>query len=84
MNIQDINYDHKAISEFGLNIVAALPYVKAAYAYSLEGKLYVRDNPLINRYFLKQIVITSYSIHYTKLYESTYSGYAFLTICMPY
>lgn len=55
MNIQDINYDHKAISEFGLNIVAVLPYVKAAYAYSLEGKLYVRDNPLINRYFLKQM-----------------------------
>ncbi|GGG02859.1 ATPase [Paenibacillus aceti] len=55
MNIQDINYDHKAINEFGLKIVAALPYVKAAYAYSLEGKLYVRDNPLINRYFLKQM-----------------------------
>lgn len=55
MNIQDINYDHKAINEFGLKIIAALPYVKAAYAYSLEGKLYVRDNPLINRYFLKQM-----------------------------
>lgn len=55
MNMQDINYDYKGLKEFGLNIVAVLPLVKAAYAYSLEGKLYVRDNPLINRHFLKNM-----------------------------
>lgn len=55
MNMQDINYDYKGLKEFGFNIVAALPLVKAAYAYSLEGKLYVRDNPLVNRYFIKEM-----------------------------
>lgn len=55
MNMQDINYDYKGLKEFGFNIVAALPLVKAAYASALEGKLYIRDNPLVNRYFLKDM-----------------------------
>lgn len=55
MNIQDINYDYKGFKEFGFNIVASLPLIKAAYAYSLEGKLYVRDNPLVNKYFLREV-----------------------------
>ncbi|MMZ67890.1 hypothetical protein D1872_305210 [compost metagenome] len=55
MNMQDIHYDYKGLKEFGFNIVAALPLVKAAYASALEGKLYIRDNPLVNRYFLKDM-----------------------------
>ncbi|GAA0136992.1 hypothetical protein YSY43_38330 [Paenibacillus sp. YSY-4.3] len=55
MNVQDINYDYKGFKEFGFNIVASLPLIKAAYASSLEGKLYVRDNPLVNKYFLREM-----------------------------
>lgn len=55
MNTQDIRFDYKVINELGFNIVAALPLVKEAYARALEGKLYVKDNPLINKYFLKEI-----------------------------
>lgn len=55
MNMQDIKFDYKVYKEFGFNIVAALPLVKAACADMLEGRMYIRDNPLINRHFNKEI-----------------------------
>ncbi|HEX9058749.1 MAG TPA: ATPase [Clostridia bacterium] len=55
MNLQDIEFDYKVINESGFNIVAALPLVKALTARALEGRLYVKDNPLINKYFKKEI-----------------------------
>ncbi|MCJ8011829.1 hypothetical protein MUG84_08745 [Paenibacillus sp. KQZ6P-2] len=55
MNLQDLQYDYQVMKELGFNIVAALPLVKAASAYALEGKLYVRDNPLMNKYWLKEM-----------------------------
>lgn len=55
MNLQDIKYDYKVLTEQGFKIVAALPLVKAALADSLDGKLYVKDNSLTNRHFIKEL-----------------------------
>ncbi|WP_223068036.1 hypothetical protein [Paenibacillus caui] len=55
MNLQDLKYDYKGLGEYGFNIAAAIPLVKAAYAASLEGKLYVKDNALVNKYFMKEV-----------------------------
>lgn len=55
MNLQDITFDYKVIREAGFNLVAALPLVKAATELALEGKLYIKDDPLINKYFKKEM-----------------------------
>lgn len=55
MNLQDIEFDHKVFTQSGFQIAAALPLVKGAYARALEGKLYVKDNPLVNKYFHKEL-----------------------------
>ncbi len=55
MNLQDIEFDYRVINESGFKIVAALPFVKEAVESALEGKIYVKDNPFVNKYFKKQI-----------------------------
>jgi hypothetical protein len=55
MNLLDIEFDYKVFTEAGLKVVAALPMVKAAASRTLEGRLYVKDNPIINKYFQKAI-----------------------------
>lgn len=56
MNMQDLKFDNKSITELGFNIVASLPLIKGANARALEGRLYVKDNPIINKYFNKEII----------------------------
>jgi len=55
MNLQDIEFDFDAFKECGINVIAALPLVKGASARANQGKLYVKDNPIVNKYFLKEI-----------------------------
>ncbi|NLD47415.1 MAG: ATPase [Clostridiaceae bacterium] len=55
MNLQDVVFDYRAITDSGFKIVAALPLVKSATSRALEGRLYVKDNPFINKYFNKEI-----------------------------
>lgn len=55
MNLQDIQYDYKVLKENGFQIAAALPLVRAASASALNGQLYVKDNPLVNKYFMKEL-----------------------------
>lgn len=55
MNLHDLKFDYKAMNQMGFNIVAALPFVKSAYEYALEGRLYVRDSHITNKYFMKEI-----------------------------
>jgi hypothetical protein len=55
MNLLDIKFDYKVITELGFTIVAALPLVKGAIAKSMEGKLYTKDTPIFNKYFIKEI-----------------------------
>lgn len=55
MNLQDIQYDYKALRELGFNIAAVLPLVKAATSSALDGKLYVKDHPLINKTFKREM-----------------------------
>jgi len=52
-----INYDYKVFKENGFKIVAALPFVKAAHTNPLEGKLYVKDNPVMDKHYIKNINI---------------------------
>ncbi len=55
MNLQETGYDFDIIKKLKFNIVAALPIAKGAITDSYEGRMYIRDNPLVNRYFEEQI-----------------------------
>lgn len=55
MNLQNLEFDYEALKELGFQIVAALPLVKTAVARAHEGKLYVKDNPLVNKYFMREL-----------------------------
>ena len=54
MNLQDLQYDYSACKKFGLNIAAYLPFVKRAVSNSLEGNLYIKDEPVVDKYFAQQ------------------------------
>ncbi|MCL1975593.1 MAG: ATPase [Firmicutes bacterium] len=55
MNMQDIKYDFSMIKKLKFKIVAGLPLIKGAAADALEGKLYIKDNSLVNNLFKKEI-----------------------------
>jgi MinD-like ATPase involved in chromosome partitioning or flagellar assembly len=55
MNMQDIKYDFSIIKKLQLNVVAGLPLVKGAAADALEGKLYIKDNTLVNSLYKKEL-----------------------------
>lgn len=55
MNMQDIKYDFSMIKKLQLNIVASFPLAKGAAADALEGKLYIKDNTLINNQYKKEL-----------------------------
>ncbi|MCL1905642.1 MAG: ATPase [Clostridiales bacterium] len=55
MNMQDIKYDFNTIKKLRLNVVAGLPLVKGAAADALEGKLYIKDNPLASNLYKREI-----------------------------
>lgn len=55
MNLLDLNFDYKIISDMGFTIFAALPQVKDAVAKALEGKLYLKDASIINKYFIREL-----------------------------
>ncbi|OMF94249.1 hypothetical protein [Paenibacillus sp. FSL R7-0337] len=55
MNLHEIGLDYKVFKQMGFQIAAALPFVKAAAAYTQDGKLYVKDHPLQNKAFMKEM-----------------------------
>jgi len=55
MNVLEMNFDFKVFRESGFQIAAVFPFAKGTYARALEGKLYVKDNPVVNKYFMKEI-----------------------------
>lgn len=55
MNVMGFDYDFKIMEEMGFNIVAKIPFVKSAFTYALEGRIYVKDNPLINKFFRREL-----------------------------
>ena len=55
MNVQDSGYDFDVVKQMRFNIAAELPLVKGATTDSYEGRLYLRDNPLVNQYFADQV-----------------------------
>ncbi|MCL6605681.1 MAG: hypothetical protein K6T94_22695 [Paenibacillus sp.] len=55
MNLQNIEFDYKVMKETGFHIAAALPLVKDAVTCAHEGKLYIKDSPIVNKYFKKDI-----------------------------
>ncbi|GGH10969.1 ATPase [Paenibacillus segetis] len=65
MNLQSIEFDYKVLQETGFQISAAFPLVKDATARAHKGKLYVKDNPLLNKHFRKEM--HKLADHLTKL-----------------
>ncbi len=55
MNVQDNGFDYSVIRNMNFKVVAMLPSVNGAITDSYEGRLYIRDNPLVNRYFAEQL-----------------------------
>lgn len=55
VNRQNLVFDYSAYEGLGLNIRASLPFVKGALADSLDMKIYIRDNALLNADFKKEI-----------------------------
>ena len=53
LNYEGLTYDYSVFDKMDFKIVATLPYIKSAISSALEGKIYVRDNPLLNREYLK-------------------------------
>lgn len=55
MNLQGMEFDYEVFKNSKLNIVAALPLIKTLVSNSFEGKLYIKDDPLLNKRFKKQM-----------------------------
>ena len=55
MNVQHGEYDFSVVKNMKFNIVAQLPAIKATITDSYEGKLYIRDNTLVNKNFSDQL-----------------------------
>ena len=56
-NVLNLTYDYKVFNDAGFKIIAALPLVKLAYSRALEGRLYVKDNPIMDKYYYKNIEV---------------------------
>lgn len=55
MNTQDLGFDYDIIKKMQIKIVAELPLIKSTVTDSFEGKLYIKDDALVNQYFYKQL-----------------------------
>ncbi|WP_026478101.1 P-loop NTPase family protein [Alkaliphilus transvaalensis] len=55
MNLQELQFDFKVLEDLNFNVAAKLPMVKSALVDSFVGKLYVKDNPLVNKFFITGI-----------------------------
>jgi len=55
MNTQDLKYDLNIIKKLQFNIVAGLPLVKGAISDALEGKIYIKDNPVVNSHYKNEM-----------------------------
>ncbi|WP_310551568.1 hypothetical protein [Paenibacillus glufosinatiresistens] len=55
MNLQNIEFDYKVMREMGFQIAAALPLVKEATVCAHDGRLYIKDSPIVNKYFKRDI-----------------------------
>lgn len=54
-NTLDLTFDYKVFNESGFKTVAILPLVKSAHIRALEGRLYVKDNPMIDKYYIRNM-----------------------------
>ena len=57
MNTQELNYDYKVLGKYGFEVVTSIPFVREAISLALDGKLYVKDNVLLNKYFINNMQI---------------------------
>lgn len=55
MNIHDCGYDFSVVKQMKFNIIAQLPFIKATISDGYEGRMYIRDNPLVSRVFAEQL-----------------------------
>jgi len=52
-NLQHVKFDFSSLEKLKIHIAACLPMVKGAITDALEGKLYLKDNPLVNGAYKK-------------------------------
>ena len=52
-NLQHVKFDFSSLEKLGFGIIACLPMVKGAITDALEGKLYLKDNPLVSGAYKK-------------------------------
>ena len=52
-NFQNVKFDFSSLEKLKFHITACLPLVKGAVTDALEGKLYLKDNPLVNSAYKK-------------------------------
>jgi len=52
-NLQHVKFDYSSLEKLKLYIVACLPMVKGAITDALEGKIYLKDNPVVNSEYRK-------------------------------
>ena len=54
-NLQYVKFDYASLEKLNLRILAGLPLAKGLVADALDGKLYIKDNPLINNTYRKEL-----------------------------
>ncbi len=54
-NLQDVKFDFNSLKKLRFDIVAGLPLIKGIITDALEGKIYVKDNPLVNGTYKKEL-----------------------------
>lgn len=54
-NMQDVKFDINGLKKMRFHIAATIPYAKGALIDALEGRLYLRDNPLVSGQYKKEM-----------------------------
>ena len=54
-NLQYVKFDFASLEKLNLRILAGLPLVKGLISDALDGKLYMKDSPLVNNTYKKEL-----------------------------
>jgi len=54
-NLQYVKFDFNSLEKLKLRILAGLPMIKGLISDALDGKLYIRDNPIVNNTYKKEL-----------------------------
>jgi len=65
-NLRNVKFDFGSLEKLKINIVACLPMVKGAVTDALDGKLYLKDNALVNSEYRRGLgeIVNTILMHY--------------------